>query len=96
MGTCQILIELHPCDTSYCNHTLPLQRPNWDEESNYRESMSLEKAGFGAEPSSAVVRAQLVGRVHASRGVGLKGLCKLTDGRKTNVFLEICSVLNND
>lgn len=30
MGLCQILIELHPCDTSYCNHTLLLQSPGWD------------------------------------------------------------------
>lgn len=30
MGTCQIVIELPPRDTSYCNHTLLLQRPGWD------------------------------------------------------------------
>lgn len=41
-------------------------------------------------------RGSSVNPIHAPRGIRLKGLSKLTDGRKTNVFLEICPLLTND
>lgn len=57
MGACQIQIELHVCDNSYCNHTLLFTVTRLGLKRQPLQSVSSEKAGGNVQPSSASRRA---------------------------------------